>query len=354
MNKLFYVLLAAVPLTFTAGILHWSPTLVTLLACLGIIPIAKFMGEATEHISHKVGPTVGGLVTATFGNACELIIAILALQAGLIDVVKASITGSIIGNILLVLGASMVAGGLKHEVQGFNKLTASTASTLLTITALGLLLPAALHHAGGAESQAMDSKVSLAISLVLMAMYFLGLLFSLKTHKHLFVPVADWKEDADEEVAGWSLKKSVTVLLVATLTVVGLSHFLVDNVEHAAHALGMTPIFVGVILLAIIGNAAENSSAVLMAMKNKMDLSINITLGSSTQIAMFVAPVVVIAGFFFGQPMDLVFSKEEIIAVFGSVLILNHVLNDGKSNWLEGMGLLSLYTILGISFYFMT
>ncbi len=354
MKKVFAFLLLALPMTFIASHFHWSPMLVMAFSCLGIIPLAKLMGEATEHISHKVGPTIGGLVTATFGNACELIIALFALRAGLIEVVKASITGSIIGNILLVLGASMFVGGLKREVQTFNRTTAGTAVTLLTITALALLMPAAMHHAGGAEGQMLDSKVSLAISIVLIMLYFLGLVFSLRTHKHLFLPVSQTTEevDAGDGVVGWSMKKSVIVLLAATLSVVFLSDHLVENVEHVANQLGMTPIFVGVILLAIIGNAAENSSAIIMAHKNKMDLSINIALGSSTQIAMFVAPVVVFAGYVFGQPMNLVFSQEEIVAVFGSVMVLNLIMHDGKSNWLEGFALLALYAIIGVSFFF--
>lgn len=351
MNKVFNVLLAAVPLTFIAGFLHWDPMLVTLFACLGIVPIAKFMGEATEHISHHTGPTIGGLVTATFGNACELIIAVLALRAGLIDVVKASITGSIIGNILLVLGASMFFGGLKHEEQKFNTTTSNTGMTMLTIAAFALIVPAAFHHAGG-DADLKDGMLSLFISLVLMGLYFGGLFFSLKTHQHLFVPVSGSKEETDDPEASWSMKKSVTILLIATATVVGLSHFLVENVEHAAQQIGMTPIFVGVILLAIIGNAAENSSAIFMARKGKMDLSLNIVLGSSTQIAMFVAPVVVMAGFIFHQPMNLIFSMGEIIAVLGSVIVLRTVLNDGRSNWLEGACLLGFYAIIGIGFYF--
>lgn len=352
MNKVFYSLLAFVPLTLVADWMHMSPMVIMSLACLGIIPIAKLMGEATEHLSHKTNPTVGGLLSATFGNACELIIALMALRAGLIDVVKASITGSIIGNVLLVFGASALAGGMKHEEQKFNKVTAGTGTTLLTITALSLLVPAAMQHLGGPEAQAIDGKIALCIAIVLMTLYGLMLFFSLKTHKHLLVPVADAAEDDHDMTSSWSVTKSVAVLLGATLAVFLLSEKLVDNVEHVAHDLGMTPIFVGVILLAVIGNAAENSSAVVMARKNKMDVSLNIVLGSSAQIAMFVAPVLVIAGAIIGQPMDLVFSKGEILAVVSSVVILNLVVHDGKSNWLEGAGMLAFYTILGISFYF--
>lgn len=346
------LLLVFIPLTFAAGFLHWSPIVVMVVASLAIVPLAKIMGEASEHIAHHTGPTIGGLVSATFGNACELIIALMALNAGLIEVVKASITGSIIANLLLVLGASMFAGGLKKEEQSFNKTVSSTAVTLLTIAAFALILPAALHHTGGADSQMLDSKMALAISIVLILLYFANLLFSLKTHKHLLQPAAVTAEDADEVTASWSLKKSIAVLLGVTLLIVFLCEELVGSVEHAAATLGMTPVFVGVILLAIVGNAAENSTAVMMARKNKMDLSLNIVLGSSTQIAMFVAPVVVIAGFIMHQPMDLVFSQAEILAVTASVMVVTRVVHDGKSNWLEGVMLLGLYAIIGVAFFF--
>jgi Ca2+:H+ antiporter len=351
MNKVFMCLLVALPLTWAADHFHWSPMVIMALSCLGIIPIAKLMGEATEHLAHKTNPTVGGLLSASFGNACELIIAFMALRAGLIEVVKASLTGSIIGNILLVFGASMVAGGLKRDEQSFNKVAAGTASTMLTITAMALLVPSAIHHVGG-EGQLIDGKIALAISLVLISLYVMLLVFNLKTHRHLLQPVSDAQHDGHDTAAGWSVGKSVLVLFGATLAVFFLAEHLVENVEHVAKDLGMTPIFVGVILLAIIGNAAENSSAIVMAHKNKMDLSLSIVTGSSTQIAMFVAPVLVIAGAFIGQPMDLVFTQAEVIAVVSSVMILNLIVHDGKSNWLEGMGLLAFYAILGICFYF--
>ncbi|MCA9805144.1 MAG: calcium/proton exchanger [Cyanobacteria bacterium HKST-UBA02] len=354
MLNVFTFMLLAVPMTWVAHHLGWSPLWVAGFASLGIIPVAKYMGEATENVSHRVGPSLGGLVSATFGNACELIIAIMAVRAGLIDVVKASITGSIIGNLLLVLGASMLFGGIKNDVQSFNRTTAGTAATVLTIVAVSLMLPAALHHTAGGITQLADTGMAIAISVVLLVLYVAGLVFSLRTHRHLFTPVVteDKASKEDEHAPGWSLGRSAAVLLGATLTVVFLSEYLVESVEHASKTLGMTPVFVGVILLAIIGNAAENSSAILMARKNKMDLSINIVLGSSTQIAMFVAPVVVFAGWIFGQPMDLVFSEAEILAVFSSVIVLTLVVNDGKSHWLEGAYLLGLYVILGICFYF--
>lgn len=353
MHKAFVILFAAIPATIVAHYLQWPPVAIMALACLGIVPIARVMGLATEHLSHKVGPTIGGLLNATFGNACELIIAIVALQAGLLEVVKASITGSILGNVLLVMGASMVVGGLKHEVQSFNKMTALTACTLLTITAFSLMMPAALHHfADHASNAQVDQNLALAISVVLMALYLLGLLFSLGTHKHLFLPVSAETEEATDLATRWSVKKSMIVLALATIAVAVQSEFLVASVQQAAQTLGMTPVFVGVIVLAFIGNAAENSTALLMARKNKMDLSINIALGSSTQIAMFVTPLIVMTGIALGQPMNLVFSPAEIVSVLAAVIVCWFTIQDGKSNWLEGAALLALYAIMGATFYF--
>lgn len=346
------LLLAAIPLTYVAHTLGASPLAVTAIACLGIFPTAGLMGKATEHLSHRVGPTVGGLLNATFGNACELIIAIMALRAGLLDVVKASITGSIIGNALLVLGASMMAGGLKYETQRFNKLNAQTAVTLLTVVTFSLVIPAAMHHFGDDPRESVDVNLAIAISVVLLALYFLSLIFSLKTHKHLFLPLADAKEEPEEMTYSWSVGKSLAVLLGSTAAVAFLSEYLVECVEEAAGAIGMTPVFVGLFVLAIIGNAAEHSTAVLMARKNKMDLALNIVLGSSLQIAMFAAPVLVFAGWVFEQPMDLVFTRTEVLAVVSSVFVVGKVVQDGQSNWLEGASLLSMYAILGMCAYF--
>ena len=353
-NIFFGLLLLAVPGTVVADHLHCSPTVVMALACIGIIPLAKFMGEATEHLSHHVGPTLGGVLNATFGNACELIIAFYAVKAGLIDVVKASLTGSILGNILLVLGGSMLVGGLKYETQTFSKMTAATGSKLLMIIAFVLVLPAAGNSGPAlpaAELQVLSQHLSLGISGVLIVLYLLGLFFSLGTHKHLFVPVTSAEDDDIEKP--WPVYLGVAVLAVATVAIAVLSDYLVDNVEQTASTIGMTPVFIGVFVLAIIGNAAENSTAVIMAYKNKMDLSVSIALGSSTQIALFVAPVIVLAGYFMGQPMDLLFSHSEIIAVIAAVFICFAVLFDGASDWFEGALLLGLYICLGMKFYFL-
>jgi Ca2+:H+ antiporter len=343
-----------------------NPTALFIVACIAIIPLAGWMGKATEHLSEHLGQGIGGLLNATFGNAAELIIALFALSKGLEGVVKASITGSIIGNMLLVLGLSIIAGGAKYKQQFFNRTAASTAATALTLAAVALLIPTIFHEVAdnvpvtyGGWTPAKEQNLSLAIALVLFFTYIGTLYFSLVTHKDLFMGEA--LQGASEEVgkaeeaAGdhWTKGKSITVLLVATAFVALISEFLVGAVEAARGELGFTEVFVGVIVVAIIGNAAEHSSAILMAMRNKMDLSLSIALGSSLQIALFVAPILVFASYLFGKPMNLEFTIPEVVAVIASVLIAQQISSDGESNWIEGVQLLALYAILGILFYFL-
>lgn len=344
-----------------------NPTALFIVSCLAIIPLAGWMGKATEHLAEHLGQGIGGLLNATFGNAAELIIALFALSKGLQGVVKASITGSIIGNLLLVLGLSLIAGGAKFKNQKFDRTAASTTATALTLAAIGLLIPTIFHlaaqqvpmSAGGWTPQK-EQTLSLAIAVVLIVTYLFTLLFSLVTHKELYVgetsQAAENTEIEDEPTDSgdhWSKTKAVTVLLVATAFVALISEFLVGAVEAARGALGFTEVFVGVIVVAIIGNAAEHSSAVLMAMRNKMDLTLGIALGSSLQIALFVAPVLVFASYAFGQPMNLEFTIPEVFAVIASILIAEQICSDGESNWIEGVQLLSVYAILGILFYFL-
>lgn len=324
-------------------------------ACLAIIPLAGLMGKATEHLAEHVGEGVGGLLNATFGNAAELIIAIMALRAGLYDVVKASLTGSIIGNILLVFGLSALVGGLKYRIQSFNKTAANLGTTMLTLAAIGLVVPAIFHYlvVGGGTPVA-EQELSLEIAIILFITYILSLVFTLKTHKHLYA--GGHGEEADEALGtkGWSTGKSLAVLLVATALVALMSEFLVGAVEETAKSFGMTEVFVGVILVAIIGNAAEHSTAVLMAVKNKMDIAINIAVGSSIQIALFVAPVMVFLSYFIGpQPMDLIFTNFEVLAVTLAVAIMALISQDGESNWMEGVQLLAVYAILGMAFFYL-
>ncbi|HEY8561447.1 MAG TPA: calcium/proton exchanger [Pyrinomonadaceae bacterium] len=343
-----------------------NPTFLFLCSCLAIIPLAGWMGKATEHLAEHLGQGIGGLLNATFGNAAELIIALFALHKGLEGVVKASITGSIIGNLLLVLGLSLVAGGAKFKTQKFDRTAAGTSATALTLAAIALLIPTIFHLvaaqvpvAQGGWTAAKEQNLSLAIAIVLFVTYIGTLYFSLVTHKDLFVGEAmqgaAQEVGHEEEESGdhWSKGKSITVLLIATAFVALISEFLVGAVEDARGALGFTEVFVGVIVVAIIGNAAEHSSAVLMAMRNKMDLSLGIALGSSLQIALFVAPILIFASYLFGRPMNLEFTIPEVVAVFGSILIVQQICSDGESNWVEGLQLLSVYAILGILFYFL-
>jgi Ca2+:H+ antiporter len=345
-------LLIFVPLPFIAHFMGLPPVFIFAASCLGIIPLAGFMGKATEHLSEHVGPGVGALLNAFFGNACEFILAISALNAGLIDVVKASITGSIMGNVLLVLGASMFAGGLRHETQKFNRTAGSASATLLALAAIGLLMPAVMSHAS-TRTDATGLRSSLAISVILSIVYLASLVFSLKTHKRFYGATVGEEGQIAIGVHGWSKKNSICILLASTVMVSLIAQFLVGAVEETGKALGMSELFVGVILVAIVGNAAENSSAVLMAMKNRMDLAINIALGSSAQLALLIAPLLVFIGFFIGKPMNLMFTEAEIVAVIVAVVALKFVASDGESNWLEGLMLLGVYAILAVAFFYM-
>lgn len=334
-------------------------TYIFITACLAIIPLAGWMGKATEHLAEKTGDGVGGLLNATFGNAAELIIAIVALSKGMHEIVKASLTGSIIGNILLVLGLSFFCGGAKFKIQKFNAPAVRAQASSLTLAAIALVLPAAYHYIYGQAALIHEHDLSLLISLVLIATYILTLFFSLHTHKQLFIGTAaeaakvEEEEDAQSHHQAWSLKKSLSILFIATAFVALISEVLVASVEHAAHTFGMTNVFIGVIVVAIIGNAAEHSTAILVAMKNRMDLAIGIAVGSSIQIALFAAPVLVFASYFIAPtPLDLVFTPFEVLAVVISVAIAGQVTGDGESNWLEGVQLLSVYLILAIAFYF--
>ena len=330
-------------------------TLVFLASALAVVPLAGWLGKATEHLSEHTGEGVGGLMNATFGNAAELILALMALQKGLHDVVKASLTGSIIGNILLVLGAAFLAGGVKHKRQVFNAVGARSQASMLTLAAIALIVPAAYHFLGGREALLHETGLSLEIALVLLVTYGLSLLFSLKTHRHLFTgSSAEAGRLQDGRGAHWSVGGSLVVLALATVLVGWMSEILVGSVEQAAHSLGMSGVFVGIVVVAVIGNAAEHSTAVLAARKDRMDLAIGIAVGSSIQIALFVAPVLVLASFLIGpSPMDLVFTLPEVLAVVLAAAIGAQVTGDGESNWLEGVQLLSVYVILSIVFYFL-
>lgn len=354
-NRIFVVLLLFIPVSIAADLLEWGPLPLFTASALAIVPLAAWMGTATEEIAVVIGPSAGGLLNATFGNATELIIAFIALQAGLVDVVKASITGSILGNLLLVMGLSMLLGGLRYKEQTFQPVVARVNASSMNLAVIAILLPTATKFsAEGIESQVLQN-LSIAVAIVLIGVYGLTLLFSMKTHTYLFdVGVAGMESESEEahESGSGNLRLWIGILLAATLAVAVESEYLVGSLEAATEQIGLTPLFTGVILLPIIGNAAEHATAVTVAMKDKMDLSVSVAVGSSMQIALFVAPALVLAGWVIGQPMDLNFNPFELVAVAVSVLIANSISSDGQSNWLEGTLLLATYAVLGLAFYF--
>lgn len=356
-------LLVFVPVAFA---LRYVPgwrheTALFLVSALALVPVAGWMGEATEHLAHRMGQGIGGLLNASFGNAAELIIALMALRAGHIEVVKASITGSIIGNLLLVLGVSVLAGGLRHARQTFNKTAVRASCTALMLAAAALVIPSVFHSTAaqrpGGWTPAAEQNLSLIIAIILLATYAAMLVFSLVTHRQLFVgsdasaTSAEESETSREHV--WPVGRALGVLFGATALVAWLSEFLVSGVEAAQHTLGVTETFVGVIIVAIVGNAAEHSTAVTMALKNKMDLAFGIAVGSSLQIALFVAPVLIFCSYLFPHQLNLEFTIPEIVAVVGAAFVADQISGDGESNWLEGVQLLALYAILGVLFYFL-
>jgi Ca2+:H+ antiporter len=361
-NIVFLGLLAFIPVSIAAHFLHWGSLIVFLTAAVAILPLAAWMGTATEEIAVVLGPSLGGLLNATFGNATELIIALVALNAGLIDVVKASLTGSIIGNLLLVMGLSMLLGGLRYKEQEFQPIVARVNASSMNLAVIAMLLPTAVNYTSSGIDEMTVQKLSVAVAFVLIGVYALTLLFSMKTHSYLYdagvADIADTEELAEGNLCGEdqpekvNLPLWVAVLLLCTVFVAIESELLVDSLEEATAKLGLTALFTGVILLPIVGNAAEHATAVTVAMKNKMDLSVSVAVGSSLQIALFVAPVLVIAGWILDKPMDLNFNPFELVAVAVAVLITNSISSDGKSNWLEGTLLLAAYVVLGFAFYF--
>jgi Ca2+:H+ antiporter len=342
----------ALVLRFWPGLAN--PTALFICSAIAIVPVAGWIGRATEELAARMGEGVGGLLNATFGNAAELIIAGIALSKGLTNVVKASITGSIIGNILLVLGLSILLGGVRHKEQRFNKSGARTSVISLSLAAIALIIPTLFHLSAAASPAGLDPQMehhlSLGIAVVLFITYICVLVFTLGTHKHFFIGC---EGELEEEIEHWSRSKAVVILLLATGVVALLSEFLVGTIESVRASFGVTEVFVGVVVVAIVGNAAEHSTAIVMALKNKMDLSVGIAIGSSLQIALFVAPLLVFLSYCFGRPMDLEFSLPEIFAVVASVYIIFQISGDGETNWIEGVQLLSVYLILGILFFYL-
>lgn len=358
----FTWLLAAMPVALGLELFHAPALWIFLFSGLAVIPLAGLMGRATENLAETMGAGIGGLLNATFGNAAELIIALLILWRGpeMYPLVKATITGSIIGNVLLVLGMAILLGGLFHQRQEFNRTAASMGATLMVLASIGLIMPTVYYYLfrAGASLSADElhnvEYLSEEIAVILALIYGLSLIFSLRTHQHLFAGSEEGLPTTGEHhQPEWSRSTSLLVLLLATVGVAVMAHLLVGTVELAGQALGMNQVFIGVIVVSVVGNAAEHSTAVLVAMKNKMDLAVNIAVGSSLQIALFVAPVLVFASMIMGHshPLDLHFTPLELISIVLAVSILALVCQDGESHWMEGAMLLAVYVILALAFY---
>jgi Ca2+:H+ antiporter len=355
-----YLLVPFIPLAIILEVVHAGATPIFLTAALGVIPTAALMGRATEELAVRSGPGIGGLLNVTFGNAPELIIGIFALAAGLQEVVKASLVGSILGNILLVMGASMLAGGARRERQYFERTAATAQSLLLLLAAVVLVMPAIFELVAGAGLPSPAARairypreveaLSVGAALILLLSYAGGLLFSLRTHRDLFNPAHETEDHVGEP---WPLRRAVTMLAAAGVAVGVMSEILVGSISEAADNIGLSPFFVGAIVVAVVGNAAEHWVSIYFALKDRMSLSVNIAIGSSAQIALFVAPVLVLLSFLVGPfPMALVFNGFEVGAIFLAVLVANMVTQDGESTWFEGLQLLAVYAVLALTFYF--
>jgi Ca2+:H+ antiporter len=355
-----YLLVPFIPVAIALKLGHAEAALIFGAAAAGVIPTAALMGRATEELAHRSGPGIGGLLNVTFGNAPELIIALFALHEGLQEVVKASLIGSILGNILLVMGAAMLVGGLKRQRQTFNPTAASVQSSMLLLAAVALVMPTIFQLvAGGGLPQVGEERVdfgsdlermSLVVAVILLGSYAAGLFFSLKSHRALFNPTS---EDEDHMEGRWSVRKAIVMLTSAGIAVGVMSEILVGSINEASEAIGLSEFFVGLIVVAIVGNAAEHWVAIYFAARDKMDLSVNIAIGSSAQIALFAAPVLVLVSFLLGpNPMALVFNGFELGAVFLAILIAVHITQDGESTWYEGFQLLATYAVLGVVFFY--
>lgn len=347
LDRLFYSMLIFVPVALVANfVLDADPVLIFALSAIGIIPLANFIGTATEELAVHTGPKLGGLLNATLGNAAELIITIFALNEGLVDLVRASITGSIIGNLLLVMGLSLLAGGLKNGIQTFDRRTAAMNATLLILAVIALVIPS-LFDVAIAEDQAAELGLSEGVAVVMIVLYGLSIFYNLRQSETM----GEVAEEHHHE-ARWSVQQAVMVLVAATLGIVFLSEMLVGAVEHVTEQIGLTEIFIGIIVIPLVGNVAEHFVAIQVAYKDKMELSMAVSIGSSLQIALFVAPVLVFISLFFDETLLLVFSEFELIALLSASLIAAFVAQDGETNWLEGAMLLAVYLMVGLAFYY--
>ncbi len=348
MEKIFLGLLLLTPVALIAEHLGVPALWVLVLSAAAIIPLAKYIGDATEDLALRTNPAIGGLLNATFGNATELIVSIFAIQAGLVEVAKASITGAIIGNLLLVLGTAMLLGGRKRERQHFNATAAKAACSMLVLATTALVIPAIFLTTSGEAYMKDVGILSIFVSLLMIIAYVANLYFTLHTHKHLYKGEV---EDERSIAPKWSILKATIILFATTVAVAFLSETLVSVIRPVVAQFGWTELFIGVIIVAIVGNVAEHLSAITAAVKNKMDLSIQISIGSATQIVMFVAPSLVLVSLALGHPMNLVFNTFELVAIIFSVFVTNAVVEDGESTWFEGFQLIIAYVIMAVAFF---
>ncbi len=352
-DKILLGMLVFVPICFITKWLHLNPVIVFLASGLAIVPLAARIADSTEEIASVIGSSLGGLLNATFGNATEMIISIVALKAGLVDVVKASITGAIIANLLLALGAAITLGGLRFKEQNFQPTVARMNASSLNLALVVLLTPTAIDFTSQGLELTTINNFSAVASILLLLFYVLSLLFSIKTHKYVYEVGTTEGEEVDYTTPeNKPLWQPIIILLVCTIVLVFVSDILVESLEKAITTLGFTKLFTGVILIPLFGGAVEYITAATFAIKNKMDLAVAVAMGSSLQIAMFVAPVLVLVGQFIGQPMNLEFNPFEVLTVAIAVVITNSISTDGKTNWLEGALLLITYAVLGTAFYF--
>jgi Ca2+:H+ antiporter len=361
---IIYFLLVFVPISVILDLVHADHIIIFIIAVIALIPLAKLIGDSTEHLSTHYGSTLGSLLNVTFGNAAEIIIAVVAINAGLIDLVKASITGAILGNIMLIFGLSMIAGGIRKKEQLFSRENAGLQSTMIFLAIIGLAIPTVLSSTilkpAEIENQLKIQFLSDALASLLLSVYIAGIVFTFFTHKHLFVSPQTVEENNNHNIAAttttttkhWDKKRAFFMLAISMVGVVVISEILVGSVEETSKQFGFGEMFVGAIIIGIVGNAAEHSSAIILARKGKMDLSIGIAAGSGTQIALFVVPLLVIFGIILNQPFTLEFTIYELVTLFLAAIILNLIAHDGRSNWFEGVMLTAVYIIIAMGFYF--
>ena len=361
--SIIYFFLVFVPISVILDLVHADHIIIFIIAVIALIPLAKLIGDSTEHLSTHYGSTLGSLLNVTFGNAAEIIIAVVAINAGLIDLVKASITGAILGNIMLIFGLSMIAGGIRKKEQLFSRENAGLQSTMIFLAIIGLAIPTVLSSTilkpAEIENQLKIQFLSDALAIILLSVYIAGIVFTFFTHKHLFVTPQMEEENNNHNIATtttttkhWDKKRAFFMLAISMVGVVVISEILVGSVEETSKQFGFGELFVGAIIIGIVGNAAEHSSAIILARKGKIDLSIGIAAGSGTQIALFVVPILVIFGIILNQPFTLEFTIYELVTLFLAAIILNLIAHDGRSNWFEGVMLTAVYIIIAIGFYF--